>query len=65
MTLSQGYALPPDEVLSLLGDSTLTLEQGRKPPLDHVTRHGEHDPYLLGFEPVLLIASCVMHMACP
>lgn len=52
-------SLPPptDRVLYLIGDSTLKPKRGRKHPLGHFTRHGERDPYLLGFELVLLIAS--------
>jgi Transposase DDE domain len=51
-------SLPPpaDGVLYLLGDSTLKLKRGRKHPVGHFTRHGEHAPYLFGFELVLLIA---------
>ena len=48
---------PPDGVLYLIGDSTLKPKRGRKHPLGHFTRHGEHDPYRFGFELVLLIAS--------
>src|SRR5919199_73450 len=48
---------PPDGVLYLIGDSTLKPKRGRKPPLGHFTRHGEHEPYQFGFELVLLIAS--------
>jgi hypothetical protein len=47
---------PPDGVLYLIGDSTLKPKRGRKPPLGHFTRHGEHEPYLFGFERVLLLA---------
>ena len=52
-------SLPPpaDGVLYLIGDSTLKPKRGRKHPLGHTTRHSEHDPYLFGFELVLLIAS--------
>ena len=52
-------ALPPpaDGVLYLIGDSTLKEKRGRKHPLGHMTRHSEYDPYLFGFEVVLLIAS--------
>jgi hypothetical protein len=52
-------ALPPpaDGVLYLIGDSTLKPKRGRKHPVGHFTRHSEHDPYLFGFELVLLIAS--------
>jgi len=52
-------SLPPpsDGVLYLIGDSTLKPKRGRKYPLGHFTRHGEHDPYQFGFELVLLIAS--------
>jgi hypothetical protein len=35
---------PPDGVLYLIGDSTLKPKRGRKHPLGHFTRHGEHDP---------------------
>jgi hypothetical protein len=51
-------ALPPptDGVLSLMGESTLKDQRGRKHPLGHTTRHREHDPYTFGFEMVLLIA---------
>jgi DDE family transposase len=48
---------PSDGILYLIGDSTLKEKRGRKHPLGHTTRHGEHDPYLFGFEMVLLIAS--------
>ena len=48
---------PPDGVLYLIGDSTLKPKRGRKHPLGHFTRHGEHEPYRFGFELVLLIAS--------
>jgi len=47
---------PPDGVLYLIGDSTLKPKRGRKHPLGHFTRHGEHEPYMLGCEMVLLIA---------
>lgn len=52
-------SLPPptDGVLYLIGDSTLKPKRGRKHPLGHFTRHGEHEPYRFGFELVLLIAS--------
>jgi hypothetical protein len=52
-------SLPPpaDGVLYLIGDSTLKPKRGRKHPVGHVTRHSEHDPYVFGFELVLLIAS--------
>lgn len=52
-------SLPPpaDGVLYLIGDSTLKPKQGRKHPVGHVTRHSEHDPYVFGFELVLLMAS--------
>jgi Transposase DDE domain group 1 len=52
-------ALPPPVagVLYLIGDSTLKPKRGRKPPLGHFTRHGEHNPYQFGFELVLLMAS--------
>jgi Transposase DDE domain len=52
-------SLPPpaDGVLYLIGDSTLKPKRGRKHPVGHVTRHSEHDPYLFGFELVLLIVS--------
>jgi hypothetical protein len=52
-------SLPPptDGVLYLIGDSTLKPKRGRKPPLGRFTRHGEQEPYLFGFELVLLIAS--------
>jgi Transposase DDE domain len=52
-------SLPPpaDGVLYLIGDSTLKSKRGRKHPLGRITRHSEHDPYLFGFEMVLLIAS--------
>ena len=52
-------SLPPpaDGVLYLIGDSTLKPKRGRKHPVGHITRHSEHDPYLFGFELVLLIAS--------
>ena len=51
--------LPPpvDGVLYLIGDSTLQATRGRKHPLGRTTRHSAHDPYLFGFEMVLLIAS--------
>ena len=51
-------SLPPpaDGVLYLMGDSTLKPKRGRKHPVSHFTRHGEHEPYLFGFELVLLIA---------
>ena len=51
-------SLPPptDGVLYLIGDSTLKPKRGRKHPLGHFTRHGEHDPYQFGFELVVLIA---------
>jgi hypothetical protein len=48
---------PTDGVLYLIGDSTLKPKRGRKHPLGHFTRHGEHEPYQFGFELVLLIAS--------
>jgi hypothetical protein len=48
---------PPDGVLYLLGDSMLKPKRGRKHPLGHFTRHGEHDPSMCGVELVLLIAS--------
>ena len=47
---------PPDGVLYLIGDSTLKPKRGRKHPVGHCTRYGEHDPYIFGFELVLLIA---------
>lgn len=52
-------ALPPpaDGILYLIGDSTLKEKRGRKHPLGHTIRHGEHAPYAFGFEIVLLIAS--------
>jgi hypothetical protein len=52
-------SLPPpaDGVLYLIGDSTLKPKRGRKHPVGHITRHSEYDPYLFGFEVVLLIAS--------
>jgi hypothetical protein len=52
-------SLPPptDGVLYLIGDSTLKPKRGRKHPLGRFTRHGEQEPYLFGFELVLLIAS--------
>jgi hypothetical protein len=52
-------SLPPptDGVLYLIGDSTLTSKRGRKHPLGHFTRHGEHEPYMFGFELVGLIAT--------
>ena len=52
-------SLPPpsDGVLYLIGDSTLKSKRGRKHPLGHFTRHGEHEPYQFGFELVVLIAS--------
>jgi hypothetical protein len=40
-----------------MGDSTLKPKRGRKHPLGHFTRHGEHEPSLFGFELVVLIAS--------
>src|SRR2546421_11710270 len=51
-------SLPPpaDGVRSLLGDSTLKPKRGRKHPVGHFTRHGEHEPSIFGFELVLLIA---------
>jgi hypothetical protein len=51
-------SLPPptDGVLYLIGDSTLKAKRGRKHPVGHFTRHGEHEPYMFGFEMVLLIA---------
>jgi hypothetical protein len=53
----RSLAPPADGVLYLLGDSTLKPKRGRKHPVGHFTRHGEHEPYLFGFEVVLLIAS--------
>src|SRR5262249_20066787 len=52
-------SLPPpaDGVLYLIGDSTLKPKRGRKHPVGHVIRHSEHDPYMFGFELVLLIVS--------
>jgi hypothetical protein len=51
-------SLPPAEgILYLIGDSTLKDKRGRKHPLRHTTRHSEHEPYVFGFEMVLLIAS--------
>ena len=52
-------ALPPpaDGVLYLIGDSTVKAKRGRKHPLGRTTRHSEHEPYMFGFEVVLLIAS--------
>jgi Transposase DDE domain len=52
-------SLPPpaDGVLYLIGDSTLKPKRGRKHPVGHFTRHGEHEPYMFGFEVVLVIAS--------
>jgi hypothetical protein len=52
-------SLPPssDGVLYLIGDSTLKPKRGRKHPVGHFTRHGEHEPYQFGFELVVLIAS--------
>jgi hypothetical protein len=47
---------PPDGVLYLIGDSTLTPQRGRQHPLGHFTRHGEHDPYQCGCELGLWIA---------
>jgi Transposase DDE domain group 1 len=47
---------PPDGVLYLISDSTLKPKRGRKHPLGHFTRHGEQEPYMFGFEMVLLIA---------
>jgi hypothetical protein len=32
-------------------------KRGRKPPLGHTTRHGEHDPSICGFEMVRVLAS--------
>jgi DDE superfamily endonuclease len=51
-------SLPPpaDGVLYLIGDSTLKPKRGRKHPLGHFTRHGEHAPSMFGFELVVLIA---------
>jgi Transposase DDE domain len=51
-------SLPPpaDGVLYLIGDSTLKPKRGRKHPLGHFTRHGEHEPSMFGFELVLWIA---------
>ena len=51
-------SLPPptDGVVSRIGDSTLKAKRGRKHPVGHCTRHGEHEPYMLGFARVLLIA---------
>ena len=51
-------SLPPptNGGLYLIGDSTLKAKRGRKPPLGHFTRHGEHDPYQFGFELVVVIA---------
>ena len=48
---------PADGVLYLIGDSTLKPKRGRKHPVGHTIRHSEHDPYMFGFEVVLLIAS--------
>jgi hypothetical protein len=48
---------PADGVLYLIGDSTLKDKRGRKHPLGHTTRHSEHDPYMFGFEMVLLVAT--------
>jgi hypothetical protein len=52
-------SLPPpsDGVLYLIGDSTLKPKRGRKHPLGHFTRHGAHEPYMFGFELLVLIAS--------
>ena len=52
-------SLPPpaDGVLYLIGDSTLKPKRGRKHPVGHFTRHGEHEPSMFGFEVVLLVAS--------
>jgi hypothetical protein len=48
---------PADGVLYVIGDSTVKEERGRKHPLGHTTRHGEHEPYIFGFEMVLVLAS--------
>jgi hypothetical protein len=48
---------PADGVLYVIGDSTVKEKRGRKHPLGHTTRHGEHDPYIFGFEMVLVLAS--------
>jgi hypothetical protein len=48
---------PADGVLYLIGDSTVKAKRGRKHPLGRTTRHSEHEPYMFGFEVVLLIAS--------
>lgn len=53
----QSLPPPSDGVLYLIGDSTLKPKRGRKHPVSHFTRHGEHEPYQFGFELVLLIAS--------
>lgn len=57
MTTLRSLPPPADGVLYLIGDSTLKAKRGRKHPLGHFIRHGEHDPYQFGFELVLLIAS--------
>ena len=51
-------ALPPpaDGIWYLIGDSTLKEKRGRQQPLGHTIRPGDHAPYALGFEIVLLIA---------
>src|SRR6266851_4371794 len=51
-------ALPPpaEGVLSLIGDSTVQAQRGRKHPLGRTTRHSEHEPYRFGCEVVLRIA---------
>jgi len=51
-------SLPPpaNRVLYLIGDSTLKSKRGRKHHLGHCTRHGEHEPYMFGFQMVVLIA---------
>jgi hypothetical protein len=48
---------PADGVLYVIGDSTVKEKCGRKHPLGHTTRHGEHEPYTFGFEMVLVMAS--------
>jgi hypothetical protein len=59
MAASTIRALPPpaDGILYLIGDSTWREKRGRKHPLGHTTRQGEHAPYTFGFGMVLLIAS--------
>lgn len=52
-------SLPPptDGGLYLMGDSTRQPTRGRKYPVGHFTRHGEHEPYSVGLALGLWIAS--------